>query len=179
VRGSEETWPRFSVRQHCPSTSSVSFSNPAELADRSVRCSLTSADPAWSSSVKSHVVSPRLTSPVPQPRHTHPEWLQTPWSHRFDRIFRNEGATGSNPVSSTDFVLYLLAKYPRPTPAPGGISDPRVSSRSTGVPQDRSSEHLIFYEVLSHSISHRSTSKELPLRRGTATTRNGGLAPQS
>ena len=50
-------------------------------------------------------VSRCLTSLVPQPRHKHPEWLQTPWSEGFDRIFRNEGVTGSNPVSSTEFAL--------------------------------------------------------------------------
>jgi hypothetical protein len=36
-----------------------------------------------------------------------------PWSESFDRIFRNEGVTGSNPVSSTkhpgqgDFYSYI------------------------------------------------------------------------
>jgi hypothetical protein len=51
----------------------------------------------------SHVVSRRLChSRATSTR----KWVQTPWSERFDRIFRNEGVTGSNPVSSTDFPLY-------------------------------------------------------------------------
>ena len=48
-----------------------------------------------------HVASHCLTSLAPQPPHRPAIECRFPWSERFDRIFRNEGVTGSNPVSST------------------------------------------------------------------------------
>jgi hypothetical protein len=51
-----------------------------------------------------HAVSRRLTSLAPQPPHEAAHRYRSPWSQRFDRIFPNEGVTGSNPVSSTDKV---------------------------------------------------------------------------
>ena len=50
---------------------------------------------------KSHHVSRHLTSLAPQPPHERTDRVQSTCSGRFDRIFRNEGVTGSNPVSST------------------------------------------------------------------------------
>jgi hypothetical protein len=47
-------------------------------------------------------VSRRLTPLVPQPRHRAANWSRFPRSERFDRMFRNEGVTGSNPVISTE-----------------------------------------------------------------------------
>ena len=46
-------------------------------------------------------VSPRLTSLGPQLPHRPVDLERFPWSERFEHIFRNEGVTGSNPVSST------------------------------------------------------------------------------
>ena len=46
-------------------------------------------------------ISPHLTSLAPQPAHQPALGCRFPWSEGFDRIFRNEGVTGSNPVSST------------------------------------------------------------------------------
>jgi hypothetical protein len=46
-------------------------------------------------------VSRRLTTLVPQPLHKPINGRRCSWSERYDRIFRNEGVTGSNPVSST------------------------------------------------------------------------------
>ena len=37
----------------------------------------------------------------PQPPHGRAKRCRFPWSEWFDRIFRNEGAAGSNPASST------------------------------------------------------------------------------
>jgi len=48
-----------------------------------------------------HLASHCLTSLAPQPPHRPAIECRFPWSQRFDRIFRNEGVTGSNPVSST------------------------------------------------------------------------------
>jgi hypothetical protein len=52
-----------------------------------------------------YYISPDLTSFAPQPPHKPPIARRFPWSECFARIFRNEGVTGSNPVSSTDFSL--------------------------------------------------------------------------
>jgi hypothetical protein len=49
----------------------------------------------------SHHDSRPLTSLAPQPPHGTARTRRFPWSERFDHIFRNEGVTGSNPVSST------------------------------------------------------------------------------
>ncbi len=46
-------------------------------------------------------VSRDLTSLGPQPPHNAAIADRSPWSEGYDRIFRNEGVTGSNPVSST------------------------------------------------------------------------------
>ena len=46
-------------------------------------------------------VSPHLTSLGPQSPHKPAIGCLNPWSTQTDRIFRNEGVTGSNPVSST------------------------------------------------------------------------------
>jgi hypothetical protein len=54
-------------------------------------------------------VSRCLTSLVPQVLHRPTNVCPFPWSERFDRIFRNEGVTGSNPVSSTDQSSFLAA----------------------------------------------------------------------
>ena len=43
----------------------------------------------------------RLTTLAPQTRHRIVNARRFPWSQLFDRIFRNEGVTGSHPVSST------------------------------------------------------------------------------
>jgi hypothetical protein len=51
-------------------------------------------------------VSQSLTSLAPQPPHKGADGCRFPWSQPSDHIFRNEGVTGSNPVSSTDFPLY-------------------------------------------------------------------------
>jgi len=53
--------------------------------------------------VWSHRVSLALTTLAPQPPHSPTNVRRIPCSQRFDRIFRNEGVTGSNPVSSTEF----------------------------------------------------------------------------
>ena len=66
----------------------------------------------------SHEVSRRLTSLGPQPPHRRRSSKHIPRSVRFDRIFRNEGVTGSNPVSSTQ------------SPCQGGFLAP---GRSAGV----------------------------------------------
>jgi len=66
-----------------------------------------------------------------------------PWSEGFDHIFRNEGVTGSNPVSSTK------------DPGQGDFGE-RVGSpfiqfvirASTGDPQGLLPKHLFFREVL-------------------------------
>jgi hypothetical protein len=52
-------------------------------------------------SVSSHFFSRRLTSLGPQLPHKTVNACRSLWSEGFDRIFRNEGVTGSNPVSST------------------------------------------------------------------------------
>jgi len=44
-------------------------------------------------------VSLRLTPLVPQPPHSMVNGCRFPWSEGFERMFRNEGVTGSNPVS--------------------------------------------------------------------------------
>ena len=46
--------------------------------------------------VRSYVVSPRLTSLVPQARHKAANSSRIPWSEGFDCIVRNEGVRGSN-----------------------------------------------------------------------------------
>ena len=50
---------------------------------------------------RSHKVSLHLTSLGPQLPHKPVNRPYNSWSELFDRIFRNEGVTGSNPVSST------------------------------------------------------------------------------
>ncbi len=50
----------------------------------------------------SHVISPHPASLGPQPPHKSAHEHRFSWSGRFDQIFRNEGVTGSNPVSSTE-----------------------------------------------------------------------------
>ena len=50
-------------------------------------------------------VSRGLTSLVPQTRHKTSILPLNAWSQGFDRIFRNEEVTGSNPVSSTNAHL--------------------------------------------------------------------------
>ena len=52
-----------------------------------------------------------LTPLVPQPRHKPAKSSRFPWSEASDCMFRNEGATGSNPVSSTNFG-YLMKGVP-------------------------------------------------------------------
>jgi hypothetical protein len=73
-------------------------------------------------SVSFHVISHDLTSLAPQPPHGPVEERRPPWSDGFDRIVRNEGVTGSNPVSSTkhpgqsdscEVVRSLLGTLPR------------------------------------------------------------------
>jgi hypothetical protein len=51
---------------------------------------------------RTHDNSQHLTWLAPQPPHKPAYWQHCPWSDGFDRIFRNEGVTGSNPVSSTE-----------------------------------------------------------------------------
>ena len=98
-------------------------------------------------------VSPRLTSLAPQPRHRTQNCARFPWSEGFDCIFRNEGATGSNPVSSTNpWSEQFSGRQPA-----RWIDDPE-GLRSTGGPQDSGPKHLISCEVLSHSVLHQSTS---------------------
>ena len=67
-----------------------------------------------------------------------------PWSEEFDRIFRNEGVTGSNPVSSTEcpdqgdfgpLETSLVVHDPRRAAPQGRHRDPAL-------------EHLSAYEVL-------------------------------
>jgi len=86
--------------------------------------------------VTSHYVSRCLTTFAPQPLHKPGTRSRFPWSEGFDRIFRNEGVTGSNPVSSTKtpwsgrFLSTALAWW---------IGIPRIC-RSTGGPQELAPE---------------------------------------
>ncbi len=81
--------------------------------------------------ITSHQVSRHLTPLGPQARHRPANVCGFPWSEGFDCIFRNEGATGSNPVSSTKkpWSGRFLVDSPA-CPSPGS-----ADSRSTGDPQ--------------------------------------------
>ena len=98
-------------------------------------------------------ISRCLTWLVPQPRHKTVKKRRLPWSERFDCIFRNEKAAGSNPASSTE------------RPGQGGF--PRVRKRVVfndpvcAAPQRRhrirALKHLAGDEVLRGNVdrSHR------------------------
>lgn len=58
-------------------------------------------------------VSPRLTSPVPQPATKAPKGPESPWSRRFERLFRNGEVAGSNPASSTGHPVQGLSRKAR------------------------------------------------------------------
>jgi hypothetical protein len=88
-------------------------------------------------------------------------------------MFRNEGVTGSNPVSSTDFPSYSLTRCPSLIWARGGVAphpDPQACHRIGGP------KHLSTCEVLSHSVLHNQLRECLaPISR---VPQKGGPAPQ-
>ena len=95
----------------------------------------------------------------------------TPWSERFERIFRNEEVGGSNPPSSTERPSRANSRGQPACPIPGS-----AHPRSTGDPQPFRPKHLISCEVLSHSVLHQSTPKSH--RADLEGPTEGGPAPQ-
>lgn len=84
--------------------------------------------------VESHVVSPYLATLVPQALHRPANSNRFPWAERRDRIFRNEGAAGSNPVSSTISppgytveALRSMSSHRSPRTSPRRMPDMAVS----------------------------------------------------
>ena len=53
-----------------------------------------------------------FTTLVPQALHSPARACRFPWSEGFDCILRNEGVTGSNPVSSTDTLVRGCFSWP-------------------------------------------------------------------
>jgi len=70
-----------------------------------------------------HFASQHLTSLAPHPLHKPTNGRRCPWSTAVDHIFRNEGATGSNPVSST---IRLSGRTPIAPGVPSGTELERL-----------------------------------------------------